>query len=428
MIGWISMSYLLILGSFHLSFGRLGDIYGFKYIYLIGLVIFILTSAFCGLAINLPMLISFRALQAIGAGMSMSMAPAIITAAFPPSERGRALGINGMIVALGLAMGPSLGGLLIDLIGWRSIFFANVPIGIVAYFWCRRILLEPESKKSGTRFDWEGSLLAFGALAALLLFASRGQATGWSWPIFVFGVAAVVLGARFILVEKKVTEPMLDLTLFKNRVFSAGNGAALLNFMTQYVIVFLTPFFLQQILGYSASRAGIIMTAFPLMVLVMAPLAGALSDRIGQRGLAFFGSLFCTVAAAALFTLNPDSQPMDIAWRLGIFGLGTGLFQSPNNSAIMGSVPKCRLGIACGVLATTRNVGMVFGIALGAAVLSVRQVYYQMQNMPMSFLFGIRDAYLTAGLLSLFATVLCIFCVSSQDISSQRQDFFESSP
>ncbi|MDQ0287188.1 EmrB/QacA subfamily drug resistance transporter [Desulfofundulus luciae] len=407
-VGWVSMAYLLVLGSFLLSFGRLGDMFGFKRLFLIGLLIFVVTSALCGLAPGLGWLIFLRALQATGAGMTMAMSPAIITAAFPPQERGRALGMNGMIMALGLAVGPSLGGLLVDTLGWRAIFYVNVPIGVAAYLWCRRILPDVRSEKRQS-FDWPGALLAFCGLGALLLFASQGEAAGWSWPILLLGVVALVLLGEFIVVEKRSDEPMLDLKLFQSRVFSAGNGAALLNFMTQYVIVFLTPFFLQQVVGYSAGRAGTIMTAFPLTVLVVAPLAGALSDKIGQRGLAFTGSLICTVAALAMAGLNQQSGPGDVAWRLSMFGLGTGLFQSPNNSAVMGAVPKFRLGIAGGVLATTRNVGMVLGIALGGAILTTRQAAYLDLGRSDAFLAGLQEAYLTAMFLSLIGTLVCLW-------------------
>ncbi len=421
MVGWVSMAYLLVLGSFLLSFGRLGDMFGFKRLFLIGLLVFVVTSALCGLAPGLWVLVFLRALQAAGAGMMMAMAPAIITAAFPPQERGRALGMNGMAVALGLALGPSLGGLLVDTLGWRAIFYVNVPIGIAAYLWCRRILPAVRSEKRQS-FDWPGVLLAFGGLGALLLFASRGEAAGWSWPILLLGGAALVLLGLFIAVENRTAEPMLDLKLFRNRVFSAGNGSALLNFMTQYVIVFLTPFFLQQVIGYSAARAGAIMTAFPLTVLVVAPLAGALSDQIGQRGLAFLGSLLCTFAAWALAGLNQQAAPLDVAWRLSVFGLGTGIFQSPNNSAVMGAVPKFRLGIAGGVLATTRNVGMVLGIALGGAVLAVRQAAHWQAGRTDAFLAGLQDAYLVAALLSLVGTLVCLLARPARQSEKQVQN------
>jgi EmrB/QacA subfamily drug resistance transporter len=408
-VGWVSMSYLLIMGSFLLSFGRLGDIFGFKRIYLAGLLIFVVASALCGLAPSLAALVILRAFQAVGAGLSMSLVPSIITAVFPPHERGRALGINAMVVALGLAIGPVLGGLLVDSVGWRAIFFVNVPVGIIAFLWSHNLI--PESgEKVKAHFDWKGSVLALGALSALLFFASEGEFYHWSALIFGIGAAAVILFWLFIRLEASIPEPMLDLSLFKSRVFSAGNGAALLNFMTQYIIVFLCPFFLQKVLGFSASRSGLTMVAFPLTVLVSAPISGALSDRLGQRWLFFLGSLLCTLSAGSMFTLSQNSAPLDVSLRLAVFGLGTGLFQSPNTSAVMGSVPKNRLGIAGGVFSTTRNIGMVFGIALGGAVLNARQAFYQESAFDLAFLYGLKDAFIAALVVSALATVICVFC------------------
>lgn len=408
MVGWVSMAYLLVLGCFVLPFGRLGDMFGFKRLFLGGLLVFVVTSALCGLAPSLPALILLRALQAAGAGMTMAMAPAIITAAFPPQERGRALGMNGMVVALGLAIGPSLGGFLVEAFSWQAIFFANIPIGTAAFFWCRGVL-PGVRRQARSSFDWPGALLAFFGLGALLLFASRGQAAGWSWYTLLLGGGGLVLLWGFFIVESRTPEPMLDLTLFRHRVFSAGNAASLLHFMTQYIIIFVTPFYLQQVLTYPAGRAGIAMTAFPLTVLVVAPLSGALSDRVGQRGLAFLGCFFCTAGAWALAGLDQQAAPLDIAWRLGLFGLGTGVFQSPINSAIMGAVPKFRLGIAGGVLATTRNIGMVLGIALGGAVLAVREAAYLAAGRGEAFLGGLQDAYVVAAAFSLAATIVILW-------------------
>lgn len=407
-VGWVSMSYLLVMGSFLLAFGRLGDMFGFRRLYLTGLLLFVTASAFCGLAPSLGWLISLRALQALGAGLTMAMAPAITTAAFPPEERGKALGITGMAVALGLALGPSIGGLLVELYDWRLIFYVNIPIGIVAFFWCLKVLPD-KRREEQKKFDWQGAVLGFAALSTMLFFASRGQAVNWSWPVLLTGMISLILLAGFIIVEKRVSDPMLDLKLFKNRVFSAGCYTSLLNFMTQYIIVFMTPFLLQELMGYTAGQAGAMMTAFPLTVLVVAPISGALSDRIGQRGLAFTGSLLCTLAAIALSSLERYASPLDVAWRLSLFGMGTGMFQSPITSAVMGSVPKFRLGIAAGVLSTTRNIGMVLGIAAGGAVLAVRQAFYSGQ--ADAYLFGLKDAYMAAFLLSLICTLTTLLLV-----------------
>lgn len=409
-MSWVSMAYLLVMASFLLSFGRLGDLLGFRKLFLSGLLLFVVTSALCGMAPSLGVLIFLRALQAAGAGMAMSMSTAIITAVFPSEERGRALGISAMVMALGLAAGPSLGGLLVSTVGWRAIFFVNVPLGIIALIWCYRVL--PDIQGQGRRsFDWLGALLAFAGLGTLLLFVDWVSTGGWSWSTILFGLTALVSLGWFFLLEKSIAEPMLDLGLFRSRVFSAANAAALLNFMTQYVIVFVTPFLFQQAIGLSAARAGQIMTAFPLAVLVMAPLSGTLSDKIGQRWLAFTGSLACTVGAALLAWFSGSGAVLGVALCLSVFGLGTGIFQSPNTSAVMGSVPKPRLGIASSVLATTRNVGMVLGIVIAGAMLSAAEVAQGATHGTL--LSGLSNAYLAAAVLSALGTLVCLLARDS---------------
>ncbi|KLU59431.1 multidrug resistance protein Stp [Peptococcaceae bacterium CEB3] len=409
-MSWVSMAYLLVMASFLLSFGRLGDLMGFKKLFLAGLLFFVATSALCGFAPSLGVLVLLRALQAVGAGMAMSMSSAIITAVFPPEERGRALGLYAMIIALGLAAGPSLGGFLVSTVGWRAIFFVNVPIGIIAFFWCLAVL--PAIPGQGRRpFDWQGALLAFVGLGTLLLFVNWLSAKGWVWSTILVGLIALVSLYTFIRLEHKLPEPMLDLTLFHSRVFSAANVAALFNFLTQYVIVFVTPFLLQRALDFPAARAGEIMTAFPLTVLIIAPLSGALSDKLGQRWLAFAGSAVCTLAAAVLAVLSSGATAWKVGLCLSAFGLGTGIFQSPNNSAVMGSVPRFRLGIAGSVLATTRNVGMVLGIVTAGAILNAAPLPHgtpAQGALGTPYLSGLTGAYLAAAIASVIATVVTL--------------------
>ena len=419
LVGWVSMSYLLVLSSFMLSFGRLGDMYGFKRIFLAGTALFTISSVLCGMSWSIGALITLRAVQAIGAGMTMALSPAIITATFPPQERGRALGMLGMVVALGLAIGPSLGGLLLDLWSWRALFLVNLPIGVIAYIACAKIVPEIE-KQQKQEFDWPGAFLVLTGLASLLFFISRGQDYGWSPLLLSFGAFALIAGTLFILQEKRTAQPMLDLGLFRSYVFSAGNIAALFHFMTQYVIIFITPFYLGQQLGYSASKMGATMTAFPLTVLIVAPISGTLSDRIGNRLLSAAGALFCALGALSLSYAGPEISTLDMAWRLSLFGLGTGMFQSPNSNAIMGSVPKMRLGIAGGVLATARNVGMVLGIAAGSGVLAVRQVAYLAAGVSLPRLYAMQDAYLTAAAFSLLSFAACIFAKARKKTPSER--------
>lgn len=404
---WVPVIYLLILSGIMLTFGRLGDMWGYRRLFLSGLVFFVIASALCGLSRSISMLIMSRGFQSLGACMFTSVLPAIIAATFPPSERGRALGLNGMTVALGLALGPSLGGMISSWLGWRWVFFINLPIGMVSLILCWR-LLPPDRPVEKQYFDPWGAVLAFIFLFSLVFLLNRGAAIGW-FSLSVLGLVSVCVSSlvAFVRLELVHPYPMLDLTLFRQPVFSFNNAAALFNFMAQYTIVFLTPFYLRQYLNLGPHAVGLIMTCFPVIVLVVAPLAGALSDRVGTYGLALLGSGICAVALLGLTLFSS----LSIAWVclfLGLFGLGTGLFQSPNNSAVMGSVPKHRLGIASGVLATVRNVGMASGIAVAAAVFTSREAEYILRDMQPAFVYALRDAYTVGTLCALAGAVCCV--------------------
>lgn len=414
-VAWVSISYLLILSTLLLPFGRLGDIFGFKKLYLRGLLIFVFMSVACGLSISFPMLVIFRALQALGAGITMSLAPAIITAIFPSEERGRALGFNALSVALGLAIGPSLGGFLSDLFTWRSIFLINLPVGLTAYYLCKHLL--PEDKGKEEPFDFLGAFLFFTGFLSLLLFISEGGKIGWNSPLLLLLLTGLSIFAFFIHYERNVPEPMLDLSLFKKPVFSLALASSFLNYFTQYILVYTIPFYLQRILLYSPSQAGGIMTALPLTILVVAPFAGWLSDKIGHRYPALLGLSLCTLSAFLISTLTPSSSKFAILWRLSLYGLGTGIFQSPNNSAIMGSAEREKLGIAGAVLATIRNAGMVFGLSSASALLSWRLSLYS--SLPNSFFLSLKDTFFSAGLVSSLSVILSLSMLFLKNLDLQ---------
>jgi EmrB/QacA subfamily drug resistance transporter len=401
---WVPTIYLLTISCLILLYGRLGDMIGYRNVFLSGLAAFTLTSALCGVSQSIWMLIVFRALQGLAAGMMMAVGYAIITSAFPPQERGKALGIYAISIAVGLGLGPTLGGLIAQHLSWRYVFFINVPIGVTAVFWGYRII--PQSvRKAGQRLDIRGAAMAFVFLTSLLLYANRGDSWGWLAPASVALLAtAIVSGAMFIWMEKTAAQPMLNLSLFSNRVFAFANLSALLNFVATYAVVFLTPFYLRIVLGYDVLKIGLVMAASPVATLVVAPLSGAISDRIGTRPLAFCGMCLQAAGLFLLSQLQVGSDAVDVVWRLAIAGAGAGLFGSPNNSAVMGSVPVVHLGIASGILAAMRNVGMVMGIAVAGAVLySHAPVTHSMQPGAFGeaevreFLNGLRWAYITGA-------------------------------
>ncbi len=401
---WVPTIYLLTISCLILLYGRLGDIIGYRTVFLSGLAAFTVTSVLCGASQSIWMLIAFRALQGLAAGMMMSVGYAIITAAFPPNERGKALGIYAISIAVGLGLGPTLGGLIAQHLSWRYVFFINVPVGIAAVFWGYRII--PQSvRKAGQRLDIWGAAAAFFFLTCLLLYANRGDSWGWTAPASVALLAtALASGAMFIWIEKRAVQPMLNLSLFANRVFAFANLSALLNFVATYAVVFLTPFYLRIVLHYDVLKIGLVMAASPVATLVVAPLSGAISDRIGTRPLAFCGMCLSAAGLVLLSRLQAGSDALDVAWRLAIAGAGAGLFGSPNNSAVMGSVPVVHLGIASGILAAMRNVGMVLGIAVSGAVLyNCAPVTHSMQpgafgeQEIQEFLCGLRWAYITGA-------------------------------
>lgn len=370
-IEWVTVVYLLVVSGLLLGFGRAGDLFGHKRIYVAGFALFIGGSAMCGFAVTAEILIAVRGLQAIGGAMLFANAPAILTKTFPATERGRALGALGTFTYLGLTAGPSLGGWLATAFGWRSVFFINVPIGLLGMWLAIRVIEDDRPEKRRERFDVLGASFFTLGLVALLGALNQGHAWGWL-AARTLGLAggATMLLVVFTMIERRRHAPMLDLGLFRSRVFAATTINALLNYICLYSVVFVLPFLLIQGRGLNARDAGIIMTAQPIIMAIVAPLSGTLSDRIGSRGPASFGMLSMAVGLLLLAGLSAHGSLIAIAASLAVVGLGTGAFISPNNSALMGSAPWVRQGIAAGVLATARNVGMVLGVGLSGAVLT----------------------------------------------------------
>ncbi len=256
-VQWVPTIYLLTISCLILLYGRLGDMVGYKRVYLYGLAGFVAASILCGASQSVWMLIAFRSIQGLAAGMMMAVGYAIVTSVFPPAERGKAMGIYAISIATALGLGPTLGGLIAEYLSWRYVFYVNVPIGIAALIWGARIIPRG-STKPDQRLDWRGALTAFIFLASLLLFANRGEDWGWTSPscLALAGIA-VVFFAVFIWIERTSPQPMLNLSLFKSRRFSFANMSAMLNFMALYAVIFLTPFYLTITLHYSILKVGL---------------------------------------------------------------------------------------------------------------------------------------------------------------------------
>jgi EmrB/QacA subfamily drug resistance transporter len=371
-VEWVSVAYLLVVGSLLLPVGRLGEVLTFKRVYLVGFTIFTLASVCCGASPTPAVLVAFRAVQGVGAAMIMAMGPAIVARTFAAFERGRALGLNGVSVSIGLSLGPVLGGILTQVGTWRAIFLINVPIGVLAIVWAARVL-PAETPGKGQSFDIRGAALSGSALFALLLALSEGQAWGWTSPATIgLVIASAVLGLALVAVERSALQPMIDLALFRIRAFAAGLASVVVAFAGLFTATFLLPFLLQQGSGLSPIEAGLLMTPVPITMAIVAPFSGSASDRFGPRALASTGMALMALALLSLTQLPVDFTLPDLVWRLVLLGLGQGLFMSPNSSAVLGSVPRERIGTASGTLAQMRVVGQALGIALSAAVVATR--------------------------------------------------------
>jgi len=372
-IQWVVTVYLLTLSGLLLTFGRLGDMRGHKSIYVWGFGLFALSSALCGAARSVTALVIFRALQAVGGAMLASNAPAIVTANFPAEQRGRAIGLTSTMTYLGLTVGPSLGGWLNQAFGWRTVFYINVPVGALALTLSLLFIPNDAAAESGQRFDLPGAAAFLAGLTSLLLGLNKGAEWGWGSPAVLGLLAgALLLLGIFVLIERRSPAPMLDLNLFRVPLFTTATVSAILNYICVYSITFLMPFYLIQGRGLNSAQAGMLLTAQPVLMAFFAPLSGAFSDQIGSRlpGMIGMGGL-----AAGLFVLaglGSESGLWMAALGLAVAGFGTGTFISPNTSALLGSAPKSRQGIASGVQATARNFGMVLGLGMAGAIFTTQ--------------------------------------------------------
>lgn len=415
-VQWVILSYVLVIASLLLSVSRLGDMRGKKKIFSVGLGIFTIGSMLCGLAPSVEWLIAFRGLQGIGAAMSQALGIAIVTEIAPDGRRGRAIGLVGATVAIGLALGPSLGGLIIEFIGWRWIFLINVPLGLLAQWIIARHMPALPPAKTGQRFDIPGAAIAAITLVAYSMGMTLGQKHGFDSGLSVGLLSAAVLGLGcFITVERRMEQPMIDLRLFQNPLFSLNLIMSVLVFISLSG-GFIMPFFLQMAQGRPPSEVGLMMVLIPLSMGLVAPFAGALSDRFGPQGLSLLGLVILAGGCLAVGTLTLDSPWWGFALRVLPVGLGVGLFQAPNNSAIMGAVPRERLGVASGLLNYSRVFGQSTGLPLVGAIFTVFMASAAIEPVrtdfaaapPEALLAGITGAYNLQALLILAAIVLGI--------------------
>ena len=378
---WVSVAYLLVSVGLMLTLGRIGDTFGRKRVYILGFTVFTLGLVLCSLSQSIVQLILARVVQAIGSAMTVALSTAIVTAVFPNEERGKALGILGGVVSSGLLSGPVLGGLILDALDWSAIFYVRVPVGIIGVIMALILLKEQREAETGMKFDLGGAATLFGGLSCLLLFFNFGGRLGFTSPLAIILVAsAVVLLALFIVFERRAPQPIVDLNLFRNQLFAAGNISLIIMFVAISANTFLMPFFLIDGLGHSASRTGLIFATISFTALIVGPVSGWLSDKVGSRILCTVGiALICT-AIFLLSRLTAESSEVDVIIRLVIQGIGSGMFSSPNNSSIMGSVPRDKLSTGSAMIATVRQIGMSCGIAIAGTIFTSRQAFHAAQS------------------------------------------------
>jgi EmrB/QacA subfamily drug resistance transporter len=373
-IEWIVTSYLLMITGLVVIFGRAADIHGRKKLYIFGFVIFTISSALCGAAPNVWSLVAFRCLQGVGAASLLANGTAIVTEVFPQKERGRALGMMASVLAASAIIGPLLGGFLADNVGWRSIFYVNIPIGIAGVFLAVKELPTTTTRGTGERFDIGGAITLLGSLSCFLFLINTLSRSDWQITTVVgLAIGMMALTAAFFTIETRVKQPLLDLSLFRRRAFSAATASSYLSFWAMASVSFLLPFYLDRGLGLNRTRSGYIMAPIPIVLVIFAPLGGYLSDRLGARLISTTGAVINCFGLLCLSTLTTATTPLGVILRMLPFGIGMGLFQPPNNSAIMGAVPTSRLGIASGMISAIKNLGSMSGVAVTSLCFTVAQ-------------------------------------------------------
>ncbi len=376
LVQWIVLSYTLTQTTIIPSVGRLGDMMGKKPIFLSGAVVFVIGSILSGLAPTIEFLLLFRVLQAIGGALATALSMGIITETFPASERGKALGLFSATVSIGGIVGPLLGGILLDILSWRWIFFVGLPFSFVSFILVWRYL--PSARSRGQqRFDWGGAIAFFIGLLTLMLFLTLGERNGYRSPaiLSLLVVAALAL-ILFIRTEARVEQPLLDLTLFQSAHFSLNLSMRVISFIVFGGISLLFPFYLRNLLALEPTVVGLLLTITSVFFGLASPIAGILSDRFGFRPVASAGLVIMAFGCYTISTLTAETSITGYALRAIPLGLGMGIFQAPNNSAVMGSVPRERLGVVSGVNVIARTLGRTSGVAaLGALWVGRVSVY-----------------------------------------------------
>jgi EmrB/QacA subfamily drug resistance transporter len=415
---WVVNAYTLSFAAVMLTGGRLADLYGRRLVFDVGLVVFTLASLTCGLAGNSTILVAARAVQGAGAALMMPASLSIITAAFAREERGTAIGIWAGVSGSALAIGPLLGGVLTEHLGWSWIFFVNVPVGVLALVASFLLIRESRSAEPDQALDVPGLLTSAAGLVALVYALIEANRYGWtSTRILLLFAAAAGLLLAFVALERRAARPMLDLRLFENRTFSGANVAALLVSLAMFGIFFFVSLYMQNVLGYSPVHTGVIFLPMSLLVVVSAPIAGKATDHFGPRWPIAIGMTLLSLALFSFSRLGVDASFADLLPGMLVGGVGIGVAMGPMTTAALSTVPVDEAGVASGVVTTSRQVGGALGVALmGAIVAAAETVAPTDPRFGIQFVTGFQHALETGGVVALAGAGLSALLIRSKAV------------
>ncbi len=406
-VQWAIIAYTLVLTVFLPFWGKIGDLVPKNKLYAGGFLLFALGSFLNSTAQSLPLLITYRCIEALGASIVISNASSVIASLFKGKERGKALGLNGCLVAVGGLLGPSLGGMLIQVFNWHAIFLPSIPIALFGVYYSYKMVPSIVSQKEKVKFDYPGFIYFTISLFALLLAISEGYHWGWSsLKIMSLGVICLGFGFLFYYRDHKISYPMINFNLFSIRPFTFGNLAVMTSYMAMFTNTILLPFYLQDILKFKPFITALIILPYSIVLMVTAPLSGSAAGKYGSKYLTLAGPIV-TFAALSIFILFDETTPVFLIMLLsGMMGLGNGLFQSPSNTAIISSVDKEQLGIASGILALSRNMGNILGVAITITLFaSFRDIF---QNLGLEYNISFLKAYRYTMACGMFFAFCCV--------------------
>lgn len=402
-IQWVVIAYMLILTVLLPFFGKLGDILPKNKLYATGFSLFALGSFLNFTAHNFYLLVFYRCIEALGASIMISNAPAIIASIFKSERRGKALGLNGCVVAIGGLSGPALSGIIINFFGWHAIFLPSIPIALAGAYYAYKLLPSHVQHKGTFKFDYLGFAYFTVGIFALLLAISEGHVWGWtSLKIIFLGFITLVFGTLFYLRDHHINYPMINFKLFEIREFTFGNLAIMTSYMAMFTNSVLLPFYLQEILLYSPMKTGLVVLSYAVVLSMTAPFAGRYAGRHGSKNITLFGAAIYVLSLLMFITFNEETSTLLIVLVSGFMGIGNGLFQSPSNNAILSNVPKPELGVASGILALSRNVGNILGVAITITLFASFKSHFLQANLLYNEAF-LKSFHYTMGVGVLFA-------------------------